>query len=322
MYRRPSNDYGATTATTTHVAKGTNGPRRLALQQRQMRRLLGTGAEASGVASDRRAREWSVDAPSDIRERIMMQRARTIVVASLAIFAISIVAAAAAHAAEGPSIAIEPKAGETKRLGANETRAITVKAFSIGLRLEDETNGYRVECTVVKTQAGAYVAGAAAGNDPTGRGVLEFSNCSGKEGTKACTIGTITTKPLVVEGVESTDKTTGLTLFKPATGKIFGEYTETGCVSPVKAEGEEVAEGFFDEEGTKGTLVTLTSAKLPKKSWILQALQSPPVKVIKFSGGTGTETAVKQFEVLATPATLEGEALLQLVSGEKTSPLA
>jgi len=258
--------------------------------------------------------EQLVRAPVETREHVVINRSKMTVMAILAMFAISIVASAAARAAEGPSITIEPKTGETKRLGANETRTITVKAFST-FELEDTTNVYKVKCTTLKNQAGAfYVAGAAAGNDPTSSEILEFSNCTGTENGKTCTIGIITTKPLVNEGVESTDKTTGLTLFKPASGKIFAEYTETGCVTPVKVEGEKVAEGYFDENGTKGVAITLTTAKLPKVSWILKTLKTPPAKVIKFSGGTGTETAVKPFEVLATPATLQGEALIQLVS--------
>jgi len=268
-----------------------------------------------------KAMDIPVGAPTDEKEHVVINRTKMITMAIVALFAISVVASAAAQAAEGPSITVEVKAKETKRLGAGETRNIVVKAFSSKFLLEDSTNVYTAECTTLAVKNGVLL-GAAAGTDPTSDEILEFSSCKGKEGTKACTIGTITTKPLKNELVEAVDKTTGLTLFKPETGKIFAEYTETGCVTPVKVEGEEVAEGYFDEEGTKGVAITLSTAKLPKKSWILKTLKSPPNTVIKYSGGTAETKAVKPFEVLATPATLEGEALIELASGEKWSPLA
>jgi len=253
----------------------------------------------------------------------VINRTKMIGVAILAMFAISIVATAAAQAEEGPSITVESKnAGETKRLGAGETRNIVVKAFSSEFILKDETNVYEAKCKTL-TAKPAVLLGAAAGTDPTSDEILEFSNCTGKEGTKICTIAEpIKTKPLKNELVESTTGGTLLVLFKPETGKIFAEYTETGCVGTIKVEGEELAQAYFDESGAKGAAVTLSSPKGLKKSWILETEVSPAAKVFKFSNGVRSEVAVKPFEVLGTPATLTGEALLELANGGNWSPLA
>jgi len=252
----------------------------------------------------------------------MSSRINATAMALFAVIALGSFTAAVAQAAEGPSITVEPKAKETKRLGTNETRNFTVKAFSM-FRLKDSTIGYSGECTILEAKP-AVQLGAAAGNDPLSDVILKFTGCSAKQGTASCGLASITTKALKDELVEATDKTTGLTLIKPETGKVITEFTQTGtgCSSPIKVEGELLAEGYFDEEGTKGVAVTLSTPKLPKKSWILKTLTEPPAHVIKFSGGTETETAVKGLEVLGTPAELAGEGLVLLVSGENWSPLA
>jgi hypothetical protein len=250
-----------------------------------------------------------------------MSKTRLIIAAMFAVFAFAAIASAAQAA---PSITVEPKAGETKTLGTGETRNVTAKAFKPPITLEDKTSKLVVKCEEVALK-NAVLLGAAAGTGFTADGRFEFKKCEAEEGGKKCAsvAEPITTVNLKGEGVELTDKKTGAILFKPETGKALSTISlGAPCLSPFKVTGEEVGVGFFDEEGTKGAKITLETAKLPKKSWILATEAKQQAKVIQFSGGGEKETVVHELEAGGTPATLVGETLVELPGGEKWSPLA
>jgi hypothetical protein len=250
-----------------------------------------------------------------------MSRTRLIIAAMFAVFAFAAIASAAQAA---PSITVEPKAGETKTLGKGETRNVKAKAFSPTFILEDKTSKLTFSCKEVALK-NAVLLGAASGTGYTADGQFEFKTCRAEENGKPCAsvAEPITTVNLKGEGVELTDKKTGAILFKPETGKTFSTIgLGAPCVTSVKVTGEEVVIGFFDEEGTKGAKITLQTAKLPKKSWILATEATQPAKVIQFSGGVEKETEVHELDAGGTPAAFVGEALVELTSGEKWSPLA
>jgi len=252
------------------------------------------------------------------------------ILAALAVFAVT---EGAAKAVEGPSITVEPKAGETKRLGKGETRNFTAKLLSKSFIVRIATSKLEFTCESLSVAKGAVLLGQQAGTAPTSDEILEISKgCKGTEGTNTCAsiAEPIRTVPLKSELVESTGHKL-LMLFKPEVGKTLTILTlGAPCTSPLKVTGEETAEVLVDpEKGEEaGTPVELGGAKSLAKSWLLRLVATPVTKVIKFAGGVETETSIGQLEFGGWPGTFEGIALISLANGkgettgEKWSPLA
>ncbi len=120
-----------------------------------------------------------------------------LLVALLAVFAFSGLAAAAAQAVEAPRWSI----GGVD-LAEGKTHFISAKAYSSAIKLVTEL--ITLECGAVKLKEGSLL-GSSAGNPGKGNGVLEFSTCTvkGKSIEKCKVPEPLVTTPIKSELVES-----------------------------------------------------------------------------------------------------------------------
>jgi len=246
-----------------------------------------------------------------------MKHFKLVGLALLALFAFSAVATAAAQAVEAPFYSIK----EGKRLGAGETKEITVKAAET---FKLSATGKVITCTAVKANGGSEIIGSAKEEPGTSKEVLVFSGCTVEGNGAKCAVenGEITTNPVKNELAEVGKKSL-VTFFAPETGAVFttikfkAESGGTCEVAETKVENQVVGRSETD----KGVLIELPGPVTEEESFEIGFPTTPILEVEKIKAGVATSTEVKHLKVFGVNATLAGKALIVLANKEVWSPL-
>jgi hypothetical protein len=246
--------------------------------------------------------------------------------AFLAVFALGAVAVASAQAGptEGPFWKVNGK-----RLSANETREVTVKAFEgtkNPLTLEAELLGIKakIECKLASVAKGSFLAGGA---PATSRGVAEFSDCTVVNNGEGCKVNEpVKTEPGRSELVYNDEaKTVGEKILVEADPEAGTEakyvtvhFEGAKCVVKETEIGKGLAlgEAFTDPttDGGKEEQVTLKTAE--QSSALIRAPDSE--KSIYLLKGTTLELVeIKPFKAFGNEAKITGTVLVLLTDGEK-----
>ncbi len=255
-----------------------------------------------------------------------LARLGRLLVALLSVFALGAVVVASAQAAptEGPFWKVGGK-----KLNANETREITVKAFegtTNPIKLEATLLGLtaKVECKEASVAKGSFFAGGA---PATSKEIAEFSNCTVVNDGEGCKVKEpIKTKPIRNELVYNDEaKTVGekiLVEFDPEAG------TEAEFVT-LKFEGEhclvketEVGKGLvvgssFTDPTTDGGKEEQITPKTAEQTSTLVTFPDAEKSVYLLKGTTLELVEIKPYKAFGNEAKLVGKVLVTLTNGEK-----
>ncbi len=249
-------------------------------------------------------------------------RAGRLLVALLAVFALSAVVVASAQAVtEGPVWRINGKT-----LKAGEEKQFTVKAYEgtknpIVLEGEIVKVKSKVECHLAKVAEGAVLVGGAPG---TSKEVAEFSDCTVVNNGKECKVKEpiVTEKikdELVYNDVEHTPGNRILEKFTPETGEKFVTLIFEGehcTVKETPVTGRVLGSAYVDpttgEPTEPVTLATPEAAsaivKFPDNEKSIYSLKGTTLELVEIAS---------QLTAFSNPATLTGSVLVLLTSGEK-----
>jgi hypothetical protein len=255
-----------------------------------------------------------------------LARLGRLVVALLSILALGAVVVASAQAAptEGPFWKVGGK-----RLNANETREITVKAFEgtknpIVLEAELLKIKAKIECKLAKVASGSFFAGGA---PATSREVAEFSDCEVVNNGSGCKVKEpIKTEPIRNELVYNDEaKTVGekiLVEFDPEAGTEakFVTVLFEGAKCVVKE--TEVGKGLvlgesFTDPTTDGGVEEQVTLKTAEQTSTLVKFPDAEKSVYLLKGTTLELVEIKPFKAFESEAKLTGTVLVLLTSGEK-----
>jgi hypothetical protein len=248
--------------------------------------------------------------------------------ALLAVFALGAAAVASAQAAptEGPFWKVNGK-----RLKANETREITIKAFEgtkNPLKLEAELLGVKakIECKLASVAKGSFLAGGA---PATAREIPEFSDCEMFNNGSGCKVTEpVRTEPVRSELVyndETVTKTVGekiLVEADPEAGTeakfIALKFNGASCIvkETEVGKGLVLGESFTDPttDGGKEEQVTLSTAE---QTSTLGVFPDSEKSVYLLKGTTLELVEIKPFKAFGNEAKLIGKVLVELTSKEK-----
>jgi hypothetical protein len=245
-------------------------------------------------------------------------RVRLILVALLAMFTFSAVAATAAQAEEAPFWS-----REGIRLGAGETHYITAKKYSEKFTLKSA--GHTIECNNVRlTENSAQrsvLIGSAAGNPGTNLEVIEiFEGCKVTGNGANCKIKEpIVTNPVKSELVETEkgEKGSLLTEFTPAKGVTFVTLKFEGSECKVKetaVAGAVAGQVRVDPNKPPelGELVSLPNGKKEGTSWLINFPAVAIKEVWLIKEGVGSQVKIEELQAFTEIATVEGTVLVLL----------
>lgn len=247
-----------------------------------------------------------------------------LLLALVAMLAFGAVAATAAQAETGPFWSIEGT-----RLGTGATEEVTGKAVTAQVL---SAGGKVVTCQKVEPKAGAKIIGEATGEAGKAETTLRYSECTVTGDGTNCEVekGEVETKALKAELVEdAATKKKLLVDFLPASGKTFAElkFTKPGgeCeVAATKVTGIDVLAEVLTDPGNE-TVELGGPARGSAKSWYLEIEVPQPTAFWLIKEEKGKEVKIakeEKLEAFGGAATLEGKALISLVSGKEWSPLA
>ena len=247
-----------------------------------------------------------------------MRSMKSIGAALLAVFAMSAVVAVAAQATEGPFWKVNGA-----RLAAGQVALILASAKKT-FTLQNPVSKVKIECSAFNLSEHSTLNGSSGANAGTSKEVIEYSGCTGgakEEGLNCKPTGGKITTTLVTNtlGYSNDNKTNSLilVLFKPSTGTTFTTITfeGTNCFAASTA----VTGSTIGEARVNGAGITVGGGTSKGE---IEAL-SGEVKftvgnksILVENGGllTNTKSGLTAF---GTAASLEGEALIDLVNGNK-----
>jgi hypothetical protein len=246
-----------------------------------------------------------------------------LVMALLAVFAFGAIAASAAQAEEAPHWVVEGK-----KLEANKTRLITIKAYegtAHPITLESEIKTIKakvtITCLLARAAKGAFLAG---GEPGTGELTSEFLDCKQKgNGVEPCTVEeTITVEPVRFEIVVNPELTKYLIEFDQSKTENFVviKFKGAGCaVTEAKVKGLVAGLVWTDpkvDEGVEEEAYIST----PELASLLVRFPDPATEVWLWKGGVHEAHPIAGLTFGGEPATLEGTVLVLLAnsSGEST----
>ncbi len=230
---------------------------------------------------------------------------KTVLVAMLAVFALSAVAAGAAQAEEAPFFKI---AGT--RLGFGESKEATLKSGKLDLDFGIGT----VECSV-KLASGAKLLGSHAGEPGLFEGTLEFSGCEAI-GPRNCKLSEpLTSSPLKGRTMLFGEKSKVGLLLEPKKGVTFFpsvKLTGTKCETTFGVTGQVAA-----ELRSGGKTIEVGKEPAEAKTVELNFPTTHITKIWKITAGIGKEESVEELEDAPW-----GPVLIQPGSGVPTLELA
>jgi hypothetical protein len=237
-----------------------------------------------------------------------MKHVRIIGLALIALFALSAIAATTAMAAPKHVYTVESKellAGETKEIKAKDSEEFTLKGKG-ALNIEAVT-----KCKKLKLKASEHpeIIGGIPGT--SSKEVIEFEECSATVGGSKCekvevenaaTNNELVTivKPAALAGLLAT-------LFTPSSGKVFSKIKLTKC-------------GVFGSQSAtvEGTSAALVESSVEAVAGMLVWNEKSEITEVETQSGAKKTVGLTSDSKLAT---LNGSALVELVSGQKWSAL-
>jgi hypothetical protein len=237
-----------------------------------------------------------------------MNRMRILGPALVALFAMSAIAATAAMAAPKHVYSVEGKelaAGESREITATISEEFTLKGKG-ALNVEAVT-----KCTKLKLKASEHpeILGGVPGK--SGKEVIEFEGCSATVGGAKCTSVEVenasTTNELVTIVKPESLKGLLAALFTPTSGTTFSKIKLNKC-------------GVFGSQSAtvEGTSCALIPSSEEAVEGMLDWSEKSEITEIEKQGGPKQPCGLTSDKKLAT---LNGSALVKLVSGLKWSAL-
>ncbi len=245
-----------------------------------------------------------------------MRSMKSIGVALVALFAMSTVLAVAAQGTEGPFWKVNGA-----RLAAGQLALILASAKQ-PFTLRNPTAGVKIECSVLKLNEHSTLNGSSGANAGTSKEVIEYSGCVGgepAEGTANCKpVGGKVKTTLVTNTLGySRDAKVGsliLVLFKPSVGSTFTTivFEGTNCFAAETA----LVGSIIGEARVNGKGIEVGSEPAEELSGQVRFTVGNKSILIEEKG------TLKSFKsgltaFLGSSTSLEGEALIDLVSGNK-----
>jgi hypothetical protein len=261
-----------------------------------------------------------------------LARLGRLLVALLAMLALGAVGVASAQAAitEGPFWKVNGK-----RLNANETREITVRAFEgtkNPIKLEAELLKIKatVECKLASVAPGSFFAGGA---PATSREIAEFSDCEVKNNGSGCKVKEpIKTEPIRNELVYNDEEpepgrhTPGnhiLVEFDPEAGSeakfVTVHFEGAKCVVKETEVGKGLVVGsaYTDPLAGGPSEPELVTTSTPESTSVLVKFPDEAKSIYLLKGTTLELVAITPLKAFGNEAKLTGTVLVLLKNGEK-----
>jgi hypothetical protein len=247
-----------------------------------------------------------------------MLRIRIMGLALIAVFALSVVAATAAQAEEGPFY----KATGKRLAAGGKINISTSKAVSVG-GFKLKSLGIAITCTTATISKGGNIKGSTGANDGTSEETLTFGGCTVEKNGEPCKVEgeKVTSKSLENSLIYEKETRKGkiLVVFKPVTPPVFAvvKFEGAGCkVASINVEPATKGGGVIGEAWSGGKAIEVgkepAEAKVGEVNFPATAIKEGFLEkegaLTKVAGGlivTGgvaaTLTGTESFELEGSP---------------------